>query len=77
MIVNIYQAKSQLSRLVERAAAGEDIIIGKAGRPVARLVAYVEHRQPRAPGALEGKIWFADDFAETPSWLLDAFEGRE
>lgn len=77
MIVNIYQAKSQLSRLVERAAAGEDIIIGRAGRPVARLVAYVEHRQPRVPGALEGTIWWADDFDETPSWLLDAFEGRE
>jgi len=77
MIVNLYQAKSQLSRLVERAAAGEDIIIAKAGRPLVRLVAYVENRQPRTPGARKGEVWLADDFDETPSSLLDAFEGRE
>jgi len=75
MIVNIHQAKTQLSRLVEQAAAGEEIIIGRAGRPVARLVAYSEHRAPREPGALRGSLQVADDFDETPRWLLDAFEG--
>lgn len=75
MIVNIHEAKTHLSRLVERAAAGEEVIIGKAGRPMARLVAYVERRQPRAPGALRGKLWVAEDFDETPTWLLDGFEG--
>ncbi len=75
MIVNIHQAKTQLSRLVEQAAAGEEIIIGKAGRPVARLVAYSEHTEPREPGGLKGHIWIADDFDETPAWLVDAFEG--
>lgn len=75
MIVNIHEAKTHLSRLVDRAAGGEEIIIGKAGRPMARLVAYVEHGQPRVPGALKGAVWVADDFDQTPAWLAEAFEG--
>jgi prevent-host-death family protein len=76
MIVNIHEAKTHLSRLVERAAAGEEIIIGKAGRPMARLVPYVDGGRPRTPGALKGALWVADDFDESPSWLIDAFEGK-
>src|SRR5437763_15072789 len=75
MLVNIHEAKTQLSRLVEQAAAGEDIIIGKAGRPMARLVAYSERTGPREPGALRGEVWVADDSDETPAWLVEAFEG--
>ncbi|MDP9403903.1 MAG: type II toxin-antitoxin system Phd/YefM family antitoxin [Actinomycetota bacterium] len=75
MLVNIHEAKTHLSRLVEQAAAGEEIIIGKAGRPMARLVAFTERRKPRKPGALKGRIRIADDFDETPESLLDAFEG--
>ncbi len=61
--INIHQAKTQLSRLVERAAKGEDIIIAKAGKPVARLTAIDKpaHR-PRKPGGLKGRLWIADDF---------------
>lgn len=77
MIVNIHEAKTHLSRLVERAAAGEEIIIGKAGRPMARLVAYNARREPRVPGRLKGKIWLADDWDETPAWLIAAFEGED
>jgi prevent-host-death family protein len=51
--VNIYDAKTQLSRLVDRAAAGEDILIARAGTPVARLVA-LEQAAPRQPGLLRG-----------------------
>ncbi|HUP69819.1 MAG TPA: type II toxin-antitoxin system Phd/YefM family antitoxin [Acidimicrobiales bacterium] len=76
MIVNIHEAKTHLSRLVEQAAAGEEIIIGKAGRPMARLVAFTEQKKPRKPGALKGRLWVADDFDETPEWLIDEFEGR-
>ena len=76
MVVNIHEAKTHLSRLVDRAAAGEEIIIGKAGKPLARLVAYSARREPRKPGRLKGQIWVADDFDETPEWLIDAFEGR-
>jgi len=52
-LVNIYQAKTQLSRLVDRAAAGEEILIGRAGKPLVRLVA-VEELAPRRPGLLLG-----------------------
>ena len=72
--VNIHEAKTHLSRLVARAAAGEEIVIARAGHPLARLVAYEQHRQPREPGRLKGRIWVADDFDQTPEWLIDAFE---
>jgi prevent-host-death family protein len=63
--VNIHEAKTHLSRLVERVEAGEEITLARAGRPVARLVPYVARRQARAPGSLEGRIWFADDWDST------------
>ena len=72
--VTIHEAKTHLSRLVARAAAGEEIVIARAGEPMARLVAYEERREPRVPGRLKGKIWIADDFDDTPQWLIDAFE---
>jgi prevent-host-death family protein len=76
MLVNLHEAKTHLSRLVDRAAAGEEVIIGRSGRPVARLVPYATSSQPRVSGALAGRLWVADDFDETPEWLTDAFEGE-
>jgi len=52
-LVNLYDAKTQLSRLIDRAAAGEDILIGRAGKPIVRLVP-VEDASPRQPGLLKG-----------------------
>lgn len=75
MIVNMHEAKTHLSRLVDRAAAGEEIVIGRAGRPLVRLVPYAAEARPRKPGALKGKLFVADDFDETPDWLVDRFEG--
>lgn len=72
-ITNISEAKAQLSSLIERVRAGEDIIIGKAGKPVARLVRYENNRQQRRPGALKGKIKIAEDFDELPDDIADAF----
>jgi prevent-host-death family protein len=73
--VNLYEAKSSLSKLVERAAAGEEIIIAKAGGPRARLVPLAD-RALRKPGEWEGKVWVADDFDEPlPPELLEGFEG--
>jgi prevent-host-death family protein len=74
--LNLYQAKTQLSALVERAAAGEEIVIAKAGKPMARLVS-LEKRRPRRSGFLKGKVWIADDFDDTPEWLIRAFEESE
>lgn len=75
MIVNMHEAKTHLSRLVERAAGGEEIVIGRAGKPVARLTAYAASASPRVPGALAGRMRIGDDFDDTAEWLLDAFEG--
>lgn len=60
-IVNIYDAKTQLSKLVKRARAGEEIVIADAGRPVVKLVAIEQPRAPIVLGGDRGKIWVADD----------------
>jgi prevent-host-death family protein len=60
--VNIHEAKTHLSRLVERVEAGEEIVIARAGRPVARLVPYRGRREARRPGLLRGQIRLADDW---------------
>jgi prevent-host-death family protein len=75
VLCNVHEAKTHLSRLLEQVESGEEVIIARAGRPVARLVPYAETVAPRRPGALRGKIEIADDFDETPDWLADAFEG--
>jgi prevent-host-death family protein len=75
MIVNVHEAKTQLSRLLERVAAGEEVIIGKAGRPVARLVPYVDRPGPRTPGRWRDRVRIASDFDTTPEEILSAFEG--
>jgi len=74
--VNMHEAKSQLSKLVDEVQAGEEVIIAKSGKPVARLIPYEEFKTPRKPGRWQGQIWIADDFDETPSEVIDAFEGR-
>jgi prevent-host-death family protein len=75
--VNLYEAKTHLSELVERAAAGEEIIIAKAGKPRARLVPLAEERKPRVPGALKGQISVADDFDDPlPPEILGYFTGE-
>jgi prevent-host-death family protein len=60
--VNVYEAKTQLSKLLEQVEAGEEIVIARNGRPVARLVPAQRRRSPRVPGAWKGKVWIADDF---------------
>lgn len=62
--VNVLEAKTQLSRLLDRAEAGEDVIIARAGHPVARLVPILAEplQSPRVLGVLKGKGWMAEDF---------------
>lgn len=59
--VNIHEAKTQFSKLVEMAAAGEEIVIAKAGKPMAKLVPYTPPISPRSGGFLKGQIWEAPD----------------
>lgn len=61
-LVNVHEAKTQLSRLLERVEAGEEVVIARAGRPVARLVRFRPERQERSPGRLRGRIRFRGDF---------------
>ncbi|GIW41932.1 MAG: antitoxin [Candidatus Binatia bacterium] len=75
-IYNLYRAKSQLSRLVDRASAGEEIIIAKAGKPKAKLVPLSRPARKRRPGGWQGKVWIAPDFdAPLPKTIQEAFEG--
>ena len=75
-MIDLHEAKTRLSSLVERAAAGEEIIIAEAGKPRARLVPVSPARRPVVFAALRGKIRIADDFdAPLPSDVQAAFEG--
>jgi len=73
--VNVQEAKTHLSRLLEEAAAGAEIVIAKAGRPYVRLVPCLPERSPRTLGGWEGKVWVAKDFDETPENVVRLFEG--
>jgi prevent-host-death family protein len=77
MLLNIYEAKTRLSALVEEAAAGAEIIIAKNGRPRAKLVP-IRDAARRKPGGAKGKIRIAADFdAPLPKDLLNDFTGRD
>ena len=65
-LVNIHEAKTTLSKLVARVAAGEEIVIAKAGKPMAKLVPLGERAKGRDWGSWRGKIWVADDFNAPP-----------
>ena len=77
LTVNIHEAKTHLSRLLQRVIAGEEIVIAKSGQPVARLVPFAKTPKQRTPGSAKGKVWVASDFdAPLPDDLLKAFEGE-
>jgi len=74
--VNIHQAKTNLSRLVERAEAGEEIVIARAGKPAARLVPLDRETRERKLGLWKGRIRVSDDFDQLPDELAAAFRGE-
>lgn len=77
-VYNLYEAKMSLSRLVDRAANGEEIILFKAGKPMAKLVPFRRTAEPRQPGGWEGRVRISEDFdAPLPGEVPDAFEGGE
>lgn len=73
--VNVYEAKTRLSQLLDQAASGDEVVIARNGRPVARLVAVSTRSGHRRGGAWRGKGWVAPDFDETPQELIDLFYG--
>lgn len=74
---NIHEAKTHFSRLVQRAAAGEEIIITRAGVPMAKLVPFRESRAPRRPGIWNGRVQIAPDFDVPSDEIVSSFEGLE
>jgi prevent-host-death family protein len=76
MTLNLYEAKTQLSALVDDAAAGAEIIIAKNGKPMAKLVPYRVKPQ-RKPGRLKGKIWMSKDFDAPMPDVVEAFENSQ
>ncbi|MDP2054732.1 MAG: type II toxin-antitoxin system prevent-host-death family antitoxin [Acidobacteriota bacterium] len=75
-LLNLYDAKTQLSALVEEASNGAEIIIAKAGKPLAKLVAF-RQKARRKPGRAKGLVWIGDDFdAPLPADLQAAFDGE-
>jgi len=76
-IVNVHQAKTHLSRLLDDVAAGAEVIIARAGKPVARLVPLEPVVRKKKLGLLQGRISVPDDFdAPLPQEILEDFEGR-
>lgn len=75
--VTVTEAKTQLSRLIERAAGGEEIVIRRGQSPVARLVGYVQQPTPRKLGDLRGQIWMSDDFDEPDEEIERLFGMRD
>lgn len=72
--VNIHEAKTHLSRLIEQVEAGEEFVIARAGRPVARLVGLQVRTKPRIPGLWKGQVHLAPDFDAPDDDLIESFE---
>lgn len=73
MVRNISEAKAELSALVEEVQNGGEVILAKAGKPVAKIIPFHGASHPRVPGAMAGQIWIAPDFDELPDDLAEAF----
>ena len=73
--VNVYDAKTHLSQLLERVERGEEIVIARAGRPVARLVPLEAQHERRLPGRWRGRVVLAPDFDDLPEEIVAAFQG--
>lgn len=75
--VNIHQAKTQLSKLLNVVANGDEVIIARAGKPIAVLKQFGEKKQKRKPGLLKGKLTISNDFdAPLPDDILKSFSGE-
>ncbi len=76
-VINVQEAKTHLSRLMEAAAAGETILLGKHGRPMAKLSAYAPRNEDRPLGGLDKVIRIAEDFDEVDPRVTALFEGED
>ena len=77
LVTNIHQAKTNLSKLLEEVGKGKEVIIAKAGKPVAKLVMYKEDMRIRKPGLLKGLITVSEDFTKEDDAIQEMFEGSK
>jgi prevent-host-death family protein len=70
---NISQAKAELSALIEQVLKGGEVVITRAGKPVARLIAHHGADRPRVPGSMKGQIWISPDFDSLPGDMAEEF----
>ncbi len=75
-VVNMHEAKTTLSRLVDQALKGDEVVVSKSGRPLVRLVPVARTLKARCPGRWKGRVSIARDFDGLPKEILDAFEGK-
>ena len=75
MTVNIHEAKTNLSKLIAFLEKGEEIVIAKAGNPVAKLVSYIPAKKKRVPNLLKGQVIFYEDFNSSNDEITMLFEG--
>lgn len=75
IIANLYQAKTNLSKYVAQAIAGQDVVIAKAGKPLVRLTSYEPSRKARQPGKMKGKIAMSSDFTAESEEINNLFYG--
>jgi prevent-host-death family protein len=76
-VMNVHEAKTHLSKLLEAVERGEEVTIARAGVPVAKLVPVVPREVRRKPGALKGQIWMSDDFDDPMPEIEDAIYGPD
>ena len=76
-IYNIHEAKTNLSKLIEKTSKGEEVVISNAGKPVAKLVGYKEKPKKRKLGLWKGKVWIPDDFNNEDPEINKLFYGEE
>lgn len=77
LITNIYEAKTNLSKLIEYVLSGKEVVIAKAGKPVVKLVSYLPSKEKRKPGLLKGKIMIPDDFDDESEEINKLFYGSK
>ena len=75
-MANIHEAKTNLSKLIEKVEKGDEVIIAKAGKPVAKLVSYKPKKELRKPGIWKGKVWVSPDFDEEDEEINKMFYGE-
>jgi prevent-host-death family protein len=76
-VINVHDLKTNYSKYLEQVMGGEEIMLGKHGKAVAKIVPLSQAKKPRVPGALKDKIWVSDDFDEPMMALWDTIDNKK